>query len=129
MPAKEEERHKDWREPVRHKPLSEQIYAARLNWADKDAAHHMLESCKNDTLAELKYQAIKDRNATTLTSAEAWVRAKSPAWREYREAETAARLAKNVAWAFVARLEAMRDERVSADAMERLQTKLAHMET
>lgn len=124
MMSSPEQRHHAWRDPDRRKPLSEQIYAAHLDWADKDAAHHVLEGCKNDVFAERKDEVMRLGMAKSIAAADQYVRATCPKWREYRTKEQAARLAKNYAHAYLERLKAMVHERISEASFQRLEMKM-----
>ena len=121
-----EQRHRAWREPHPALAISEQLYAAYLDWADKDAAWAMLDDCKTDVLAELIEKAIEGKRGDgTKAGAERWVRARDPEWKSYRENTNKARLAKSCAWAYVSRLRSLEREQMSVEADNRTEMRMA----
>lgn len=73
-------------------PISEQYRVAALKWADLENAAYMLESTKNDVLAEMKAKVVAASNEAKMpdNKAERIVRA-SPEWNDYRSRTAAAK--------------------------------------
>lgn len=103
----------------KNEPLSEQIYAAGLEWAEADAAARMLESLKSAFLA----QKVAERGEMPVSRAENEVKA-SPEWKDYVVKMERSRTKANKLKIHREYLEAKAWEEKSSQATERLRARL-----
>src|SRR5262245_37422605 len=80
--------------PANDRPISEQYREAAEQWADLDAAAHIMEELKTTTLEQMKTKLIKTNPGLAENKAERHVKA-SPEWEQYIRKMCDSRIAAN----------------------------------